>query len=131
MALQTGTIDGQENPVNVIYAMRFNEVQKYLSLTEHAYTAMVAVMNKRKFDALTAQQQSIVRDAARKAALFQREGLAQENAARLAELKEAGLQVIEDVDKAPFRAIVYEKVKADFEAEHGSELTDAVLELRR
>jgi tripartite ATP-independent transporter DctP family solute receptor len=127
MGLQTNAIDGQENPVNVIYAMRFNEVQKYLSLTQHAYPAMILAMNLNKFNALSPRHQRIVQEASLAAARFQRDGLAKQNAERLAALKAAGLQVIEEIDREPFRRIVYEPVKAEFEKVHGTELTRAIL----
>lgn len=129
MALQTGTIDGQENPINQIHSARFNEVQKFVSMTGHAYTPLVFVMNLRKFKALDPKFQALIQEAARQATVRQREALAGEQERRLAELKQS-MTVIEDVDTAAFRAAVYEPVKADFVAEHGPELVDAILELR-
>ncbi|MEX2644073.1 MAG: TRAP transporter substrate-binding protein [Acetobacterales bacterium] len=129
MALQTGTVDAQENPVGLIYSNRFNEVQKHLSLTRHAYTPYVFAMNLAKFNALSPEHQKLVLDAGISAAERQRQANRDLEEGQLAELKKSGMQVIEDVDPAPFRKIVYEPVKADYVAEHGSELVDRIIAL--
>ncbi|MFP1557722.1 TRAP transporter substrate-binding protein DctP [Escherichia coli] len=51
--LETRTIDAQEHPINVVWSAKFFEVQKYLSLTHHAYSPLLVVINKAKFDGLT------------------------------------------------------------------------------
>ena len=56
-ALQTGTYDGQENPLGIITGNKFEEVQSYCTLTEHVYTPYYVVMNQAKWDSLTAEQQ--------------------------------------------------------------------------
>jgi len=63
-ALQTGTIDGQENPYATIYQSRFNEVQKYVSNSKHMYSWGVLVIGKRFYDKLTPDQQKVISDAA-------------------------------------------------------------------
>src|SRR5690606_22625158 len=73
LALQTGTVDAQENPVNNIYANRMYEVQKHLSFTGHAYTASVVAMNLRKFNGLPAEFQTAILESAKEAALHQRQ----------------------------------------------------------
>ncbi len=64
--LQQGTIDGQENAPALVYASRFNEVQKYYSLTNHVQSYLVNVMNMDFFDSLSAEQQEIVLSGAKK-----------------------------------------------------------------
>ena len=54
VALQTGVMDGQENPFAQIHSAKFNEVQKYLSLTGHVYTPAYALVGKKKWDSLPA-----------------------------------------------------------------------------
>lgn len=130
MALQTGAIDGQENPVSIIYANRMNEVQDHLTLLGYAYTAQVFAMNRARFDSLSTEHQELVLDAAHQAALVQREDLVRRNAEYLEELKRQGMQVVEEVDIEAFRAAVYEPVVADYVAEFGSELVDRILALR-
>ena len=59
-ALETGAVDAQEHPLPVLWAAKFYEVQKYLTLTHHAYSPLILVMNKPKFDSLPAEYQTIL-----------------------------------------------------------------------
>ncbi|MGO4852293.1 TRAP transporter substrate-binding protein [Phaeovulum sp. W22_SRMD_FR3] len=61
--LQQGVVEGQENPLANIASMKFYEVQKYMTLTGHAYHTYAAVMNKNKWDSLPEDLQAIVADA--------------------------------------------------------------------
>ena len=72
-ALETRTVDGQENPYTVIDAKRFFEVQKYLSRTAHAYDAQVLIASANFMQSLDEEQRQLIRDAAREATLYQRE----------------------------------------------------------
>ena len=101
-ALEMKTVDSQEQSLGLLYSGKFYEVQKYLSLTNHAYSALLVAMNKAKFDALSPAHQKAVIEAAQEAGAYQRK-LNNDNVAKiLAEVKKAGLQVIEKVDPAPF-----------------------------
>ncbi len=64
-SLQTGVADGQMNPVPIIKFARFDEVQKYLTLSNHLFTPYVWVINKRFYDGLSAQERAVVDYAAR------------------------------------------------------------------
>jgi tripartite ATP-independent transporter DctP family solute receptor len=66
-ALETKTIDGQENPVGVIESAKFAEVQKYMSLTRHVYTGMLLLMSKKTWDSMSATERGIIRSAANEA----------------------------------------------------------------
>lgn len=61
--LQQNTVDGQENPPSLIYASKFQEVQKHLSLTGHVNNFLGFIMNKNFYDSLTPEQQQIVTEA--------------------------------------------------------------------
>lgn len=125
-ALESKAIDGQENSVSIIRNAKFNEVQKYLSLTRHAYTAEPLVMNRKRFDALTpAQQQGLV-EAARAAAAFHRELNRRGEAEDISYLKANGMQVEEKIDAEPFRRIVAEPVRQSFAEKHGAQLLDEI-----
>ncbi|MCD8350241.1 MAG: TRAP transporter substrate-binding protein [Planctomycetaceae bacterium] len=63
-ALQQGVIDGQENPMGNIASTKLYEVQKYLSLTNHAYERIVMIASKKFMDGLTAEEQQAVREGA-------------------------------------------------------------------
>jgi tripartite ATP-independent transporter DctP family solute receptor len=103
--LQQGVLDGQENPIAVIYAAKLNEVgQKYLSLTRHVYSALVFVGSKAFVDKLPAADRKIFFDAARTASLAGRHFIRDNEAKQLASLKAAGVQVVENPDIAAFRA---------------------------
>ena len=59
-ALETKTIDGQENPFVNIEASKFNEVQKYLTVTRHAYTPFLVLYSKKLWDTLSPQEQAVL-----------------------------------------------------------------------
>lgn len=101
-ALEMKTVDAQEHPLGVLWSAKLYEVQKYLSLTNHAYSALIVVMNKAKFDALPPAHQKALVEAAREAGQYQRQ-LNNDNMAKIvADVKKAGMQVVEKVDGAPF-----------------------------
>ncbi len=102
--LQQGVIDGQENPIAVIYAGKLIEAgQKYLSLTRHVYSALVFVANKSMIDGLPSDERNTVKTCARSAALQGRKFVRDNEAKQLAELKAAGMQVVENPDLEAFR----------------------------
>ncbi len=127
LALQTGTVDAQENPINNIYANRMYEVQKHLSLTGHAYTASIVAMNLSKFNALPPDHQKALLEAVQEAALYQRQLNQKQEGENLAKIKAAGLQVVEDIDAAPFRKLAYEPVTKTYTDQYGTELVDKIL----
>jgi tripartite ATP-independent transporter DctP family solute receptor len=102
--LQQGVIDGQENPIAVIYAAKLIEAgQKYLSLTRHVYSALVIIANKNFMDGLSPQERKVIQDSARAAALHGRNFIRNNEAKQLSELKAAGMQVEEKPDLNAFR----------------------------
>lgn len=64
-ALEMKTVDAQEHPLGVLWSAKLYEVQKHLSLTNHAYSALIVVMNKKKFDSLSPENQKAIIEAAR------------------------------------------------------------------
>lgn len=114
-ALQQGTIEGQENPVNVIHAFKLWESQKYVTMTRHAYAAAIFTMSKRLFDKLPADVQKIVKDSAQEAAVYERAWVADNEARQMADLKKNGMEIIEDPDIESFKSgvqSVYDKYPA-------------------
>lgn len=117
-ALQQGTIDGQENPINVIYAFKLYETQKHLALTRHTYAPATIMMSKKVFDSFPADVQKILVDAAKEAAAYERQWNADQEEQQLKALKDNGMQVTEP-DTAAFQAAVqsvYEKNKDKYGA---------------
>jgi len=117
-ALQQGTIDGQENPVNVIYAFKLYETQKYLSLTMHTYAPAIFLMSKKTFDSFDKATQDILVKAAREAGQYERKWNAEQMAGQLKFLKEKGMEVTEPDLKAFQAAVkpVYDKYGPKFGA---------------
>jgi TRAP-type transport system periplasmic protein len=130
LALETGTVDGQENPLNIIRSNRFQEVQDYLSFTDHAYTVSIVSMNLQRFNALDPELQEALVTAAREAADYQRRLNREQEGDDLDAIKAAGVEVTEEVDRDAFREVVFDKVKASYEAEFGGELVEAIVDLQ-
>ena len=98
-ALSTGVVDGQENPVGVIYNNKLYEVQKYLILDGHAYGADFMLINDKFFNSLSAEQQNIIKTAAIVAGNVGR-GIQELNSAMgISELKKEGMQVYSPTSK--------------------------------
>jgi TRAP-type C4-dicarboxylate transport system substrate-binding protein len=94
-ALETRAIDAQENPVGIIQSAKINEVQKYLSLTNHVYNPSVVMASKKWWDGLSEADRGIVRGAAREVAMFQRRLVREEAAKVLDQLKQDGMVINE------------------------------------
>ncbi|MEY9558186.1 TRAP transporter substrate-binding protein [Sinorhizobium fredii] len=72
-ALETGTVDGQENPAPSILTAKLNEVQKYITLTRHTYNPMVLLFSKPLWEKLDQEEKNLLQAAATEAATFQRQ----------------------------------------------------------
>lgn len=106
-AMQQGTIEGQENPINVIYSYKLWEYgQKYVTLDRHSYSTAIITMSLDVFNSLDAETQQIFLDAAQEAAEYERAWVAEQEAAQLEEIKSHGVEVIENPDVESFRAAV-------------------------
>ncbi len=91
-ALQTGVIDGQENPYTNIDAAKFNEVQKYLSETNHVYTPAYPTMGKAFYDGLDPEVRQVLEDTARDMESWARDKGAAEDEALRQKLVDAGME---------------------------------------
>jgi TRAP-type transport system periplasmic protein len=94
-ALETRTVDGQENPFSVILSNKFNEVQKYLSVTNHTYSTNIILVSKKFWDRLSAAEQKILQEAAIEARDYQRQVSREQAQKAVAELRGKGMQVNE------------------------------------
>ncbi|HUV21518.1 MAG TPA: TRAP transporter substrate-binding protein [Gammaproteobacteria bacterium] len=101
VALQTGTFDGQENPLAQIASGKFQEVQKYLSMTGHVYTPAYVTVSTVYWKKLPADVQKILVSAAQDTQAYVYETAAKMEVDLLAELKQGGIQV-NDADKNAF-----------------------------
>jgi TRAP-type transport system periplasmic protein len=94
-ALETKTVDGQENPYNTILSSKFYEVQKYLSVTNHVYSPWIVLVSRKWWDGLSKDEQKILSDAAKASRDFERKDTREEGAKALADLKAKGMQINE------------------------------------
>jgi tripartite ATP-independent transporter DctP family solute receptor len=111
-ALTQGVVDGQENPIGVIYHYKVYEVQKHLALTRHAYNAMVNVINKASWGKLTSSQQIILREESVAAGNLMRKLVANQEIEELKMLEAKGMKITRP-DTAKFKAVMgpaYKKV---------------------
>ncbi|MGJ8544898.1 MAG: TRAP transporter substrate-binding protein [Sulfitobacter sp.] len=116
-AMQQGAIDGQENPVNVVYSFKLNETQTNMTMTRHTYAPAIMVMGMPKWTQLSEEAQGIVTEAAKEAVAFGRAMNAEQEGEQLQALKDSGMNVIEDADLSAFTAAiqpVYEKYGEKF-----------------
>lgn len=104
-ALNQGVVDGQENPIGVIYHFKLNDFQEHLAITRHVYNSMVHVINKDVFDALTQEQQTIVREESKRAGNMMRDAVIAQEEEEIAALEAAGMKVTRP-DLAPFAALM-------------------------
>jgi tripartite ATP-independent transporter DctP family solute receptor len=94
-ALDQKAIDGQENPLTVINANKFYEVQKHVALTNHQYNPQSVIFSKKIWDTLDDANKKILTDAAVEAGKFQRQASRDAAGAALESLKKNGMQVTE------------------------------------
>ena len=94
-ALETKTVDGQENPYNTILSSKFYEVQKYLTVTNHVYSPWIVLVSKKWWDTLSKAEQTVLMDAAKVSRDFERKDTREEASKAIAELKAKGMLVNE------------------------------------
>ena len=124
-ALQQGTVDGQENPLSVIMAAKFDQVQKHLTLTGHVYSPAIFLMNKAAFDKLSAADKTAFLEAAKAGAKANRARVAEDDTKGVAELRSKGMNVIENVDKSKFVAALA-PVYVEFDKQFGKAEIDKI-----
>ena len=107
-ALQQGTVDGQENPLGIIDANKFDEVQKYVSLTQHVYTPYLVTMNLDKYNSLSDNQKAAIQKAVDESTKFQREASQNYEKDIMAKFESKNVTVtkLTDVEKGAFQKII-------------------------
>jgi len=129
-ALESGAIDGHENALASMVSSKMYEVQKHLSLTRHAYTALPVVMNKAKFDSLSPEHQKILSEEAVAAAGFQRDYNAKNHADMVATMRAKGMQVIEQPDTESIKVLVQAETRKVYIEKNGDALIKAMEETK-
>ncbi|MDK1385863.1 TRAP transporter substrate-binding protein [Sinorhizobium sp. 8-89] len=94
-ALETGTVDGQENPSANILNAKFYEVQKYMTLTRHQYNPQIVLISKKFWDGLNDEEKAVLQQAAVEARDFQRKVSREQDAAALEEIRKTGMEISE------------------------------------
>ena len=127
-ALETKTVDGQENPVNTIQSSKFYEVQKYLSITKHVYSPWIVLASKKWWDGLSADEHKAIQEAAVASRDFERKDSREASVKAIDFLKEKGMQVsvVSDTELARMR----EKAKPAFDKFAAEGGADAIKELQ-
>lgn len=113
-ALQQGTVDGMEGPLTWILPSKYNEVQKYLSLTGHFYAPSAALMNQKKFDSLPEADRKLIEECAKEAESYQLQFCIDIDKKMADEAAEAGMEVIpqSELDMEAF----YQSVQSVYDA---------------
>ncbi|MCC6850823.1 MAG: TRAP transporter substrate-binding protein [Rubrivivax sp.] len=126
-AMEQKAVDGQENPLSVILANKFFEVQKHLVLSNHQYNPQSLIVSKKAWDALGEADRKAVQEAAAEAARFERQFNRERAAGDLDALKKAGMQVTEF--SAADQTRLRDKLKPVIE-KHGAAIAATVAELQ-
>lgn len=125
-ALQQGTIDGQENPIDVIYSSKLNEVQDYITMWNYSYDPLVLGINKDLYDSLSKEDQELFKKLGKEAAAYQVEITREREKEQIEELEEAGLNFYYPTEEEieDYREAV-EPVFEKYESIWGEDLLDA------
>ena len=115
-SLQQGIIDGQENPVPIIYTNKLWEVQDYYALTRHFYTPYAFLMSKISWNKIPEETQKLIKETALEVSQYQRNLMQEDTEAQIELLEKEDLEVYE-VDRSLFREAtksVYDKYEDEF-----------------
>ncbi|MDK9697893.1 MAG: TRAP transporter substrate-binding protein [Siculibacillus sp.] len=115
MAMKQGVVDGQENPVGTIYALKLYETQKYMTIVNYTYSSMVHLVNKKSWDKLTPDQQKILAEESATSAALARKLLRDAEESQIKDLVATKGMVVARPDLKPWKDAMgpaWEKVKA-------------------
>jgi tripartite ATP-independent transporter DctP family solute receptor len=123
-ALEQKSVDGQENPLNVILFNKFYEVNKFVSRTQHIYNPLQLLMSKKTWDKLSPDEQKIIQDAANESKVYERKIAREQDAKAVEQLRAAGVQFN---DVAPQElARIKDKAKPVIE-KYSGQITPAIM----
>ncbi len=127
-ALQTGVVDGTENPISNLYTQKMYEVQKHLTMTEHGYLGYAVITNKKFWDGLPADIRKELEDAMQQATRYANQIAKQENDNALEAVKKSGKTVVyvpTAAERAAFKKATL-KVHTEMESRIGKELIQSI-----
>jgi TRAP-type C4-dicarboxylate transport system substrate-binding protein len=128
MALAQGVADGEENPISVIYFMKFYEVQKHLAITRHIYNNMIHTISAKTWAKLTPEQKAIFQEESKKAGAYMRQQIMSQEDDLIAKMQKAGVQVTRP-NLALFRAAMkpaYDQISQYAGAENVKKLQEYI-----
>lgn len=130
MALQQKTVDAQENPSYVILNNSLDEVQPFLSKTEHSYTVAALIFSKKRFDSLTPEDQAAVLASASEARDYQVAVATDREAQAISKLKQRGkCKIVEEIDKKPWIAAM-RTIYPQFTQSLGTDLVESIINFK-
>jgi tripartite ATP-independent transporter DctP family solute receptor len=124
-ALQQKAIDGQENPIAVIHSVKLNEVQKYLTLSQHVYSPAMIIISLKKWQSFSKEDQDLLMKAALETAAYQRKLGRDNEEKQIAELAAKGMSVTKDVDKTAWLKAMKPALE-EFIPQFGKDRVDAI-----
>jgi tripartite ATP-independent transporter DctP family solute receptor len=133
-ALQQGVVDGQENPFANIWASKFYEVQKYMSVTKHQYSTLPIIISEMTWKKLNGNQQKAIQRAAMEGAPFYRKLMVSNEDDQRKAMEKAGMKINDVPDLAPFRKaveVVYDWAKKKWGTDKVSETLAEVEKIRK
>ena len=123
--LQTGVVDGQENPTSNIYASKFHEVQKYLTMTDHGYHGYAVITNKKFWNDLPPDIRRTLEDAIKDATAFFNNSAKKENDDALEEIRKSGKTQI--ITLTPAERLAWKRAMVKVHQEWGKKLGEDIL----
>lgn len=129
LALKTGTVDAQENPLPTIKAGKFNEVQKYIILTGHVMTPRLVVVNDASWQKIPAADRKVVEDSFKTHMAWSDEQIQKAEQSLIDEFKAAGVTIIQP-DVESFRKATMAVVPPKFEAKWGKGTFESIATLK-
>jgi C4-dicarboxylate-binding protein DctP len=127
-ALQTGVVDGTENPHSNLYTQKMHEVQKHMTLTDHGYLGYAVITNKKFWDGLPADVRGQLEQAMKEATVYANKIAKEENDAALDAVRKSGKTAVHTPTPAERMAMKKAMVKThkEMESRIGKETIDAV-----
>jgi len=127
LAIQQGTVDGQENPIDTIYSLRFYEVAPNITLTQHVYSPIPLTISEATWSKFSEADKAAVKKAAEEAAQYSRKAVKSAEADQLKDMQSKGA-IVNRPNTAPFREAVkpvYDKAKEVYGADVDKIMADA------
>ena len=127
-ALQTGVVDGTENPPSNMYTQKMHEVQKHATVSDHGYLGYAVIVNKKFWDGLPADIRTTLEQAMKEASVYANDIAQKENDDSLAAIKASGkteVYVLTPEEKALWRKAL-EPVHREMESRVGKELIESI-----